>query len=160
MIFSLILNLPIKRPSVQKTLHFSAIRLVCGYRPINRQYMAIFLFFSLFWNHERHDQRNRVTTALGAKQEGLTIVQFLNKLIVSCKEAVRFPFYFYFFGGGIFKLDSYWQCFYQEVANLLFKVLTRQILYPKCSRMHHFASFRVPLPLLVCRGEIWMTEHP
>ena len=33
-----------------------------------------------------------------------------------------------------------WQCFYQEVANLLFKVLTRQILYPKCSRMHHFAS--------------------
>jgi hypothetical protein len=35
-----------------------------------------------------------VTTALGAKQEGLTIVHFLNKLIVSCKEAVRFPFYF------------------------------------------------------------------
>jgi hypothetical protein len=42
-----------------------------------------------------------------------------------------------------------WQCLYQEVANLLFKVLTRQILYPKCSRMHHFASF---LPLLVSRG--------
>jgi hypothetical protein len=40
-----------------------------------------------------------VTTALGAKQEGLTIVHFLNKLIVSCKEAVRFPFYF---GGGVF----------------------------------------------------------
>ena len=33
---------------------------------------------------------------------------------------------------------------YQEVANLLFKVLTRQILYPKCSRMHHVASFCVP----------------
>jgi hypothetical protein len=33
MIFSLILNLPIKRPSVQKTLHFFAIRLVCSYRP-------------------------------------------------------------------------------------------------------------------------------
>jgi hypothetical protein len=30
-----------------------------------------------------------VTTALGAKQEGLTIVHFLNKLIVSCKEAVQ-----------------------------------------------------------------------
>ena len=30
--------------------------------------------------------------SLGAKQEGLTIVHFLNKLIVSCKEAVRFPF--------------------------------------------------------------------
>jgi hypothetical protein len=30
-----------------------------------------------------------VTTALGAKQEGLTIVHFVNKLIVSCKEAVR-----------------------------------------------------------------------
>ena len=29
---------------------------------------------------------------LGAKQEGLTIVHFLNKLTVSCKEAVRFPF--------------------------------------------------------------------
>ena len=56
-------------------------------------------FFSLFWNHERHDQRNRVTTALGAKQEGLTIVHFWNKLIVSCKEAARFPFYF-FLGGG------------------------------------------------------------
>jgi hypothetical protein len=31
MIFSLILNLPIKRPSVQKTLHFFAKRLVCSY---------------------------------------------------------------------------------------------------------------------------------
>ena len=49
-------------------------------------------FFSLFWNHERHEQRNRVTTVLGSKQEGLTIVHFLNKLIISCKEAVRFPF--------------------------------------------------------------------
>jgi hypothetical protein len=37
--------------------------------------------------------KNRVTTAfLGAKQEGLAIVNFLNKLIVSCKEAVRVPF--------------------------------------------------------------------
>jgi hypothetical protein len=27
-----------------------------------------------------------------AKQEGITIVHFLNKLIVSCKEAVRVPF--------------------------------------------------------------------
>ena len=57
-------------------------------------------FFSLFLNHERHDQRNRVTTALGAKQEGLTIVHFLNKLIVSCKEAVRFPFLWGGGGGG------------------------------------------------------------
>jgi hypothetical protein len=33
-----------------------------------------------------------VTTAfLGAKQEGLALVNFLNKLIVSCKEAVRIP---------------------------------------------------------------------
>ena len=48
-------------------------------------------------------------SALGAKQEGLTIVYFLNKLIVSCKEAVRFPFYIFFWGegGDIFKLDSY-----------------------------------------------------
>jgi hypothetical protein len=29
---------------------------------------------------------------LGAKQEDLTIVHFLNKLIASCKEAVRVPF--------------------------------------------------------------------
>ena len=29
---------------------------------------------------------------LGAKQEGLTIVHCLNKLIVSCKETVRVPF--------------------------------------------------------------------
>ena len=46
MIFSLILNLPIKRPSVQKTLHSSAIRLVCSYRPTNRQYMYIYIFAS------------------------------------------------------------------------------------------------------------------
>jgi hypothetical protein len=65
-------------------------------------------FYFLFWNHERHDQRNPVTTALGAKQEGLTIVHFWNKLIVSCKETVRFPLYFFIGGGGgIFKLDSY-----------------------------------------------------
>jgi hypothetical protein len=31
------------------------------------------------------------TTFLGAKEEGLAIVNFLNKLIVSCKEAVRIP---------------------------------------------------------------------
>jgi hypothetical protein len=40
--------------------------------------------------------------------------------------------------------------------NLLFKVLTRQILYPNCSRMHHFASF---LPLLVSRGLACMTQY-
>jgi hypothetical protein len=34
-----------------------------------------------------------MTTALGAKQEGLTIVHFLNKLIVSCKEAVSHRLY-------------------------------------------------------------------
>jgi hypothetical protein len=34
----------------------------------------------------------RADRSLGAKQEGLTIVHFLNRLIVSCKEAVRFPF--------------------------------------------------------------------
>jgi hypothetical protein len=32
------------------------------------------------------------TTFLGMKQEGLTIVHFLEKLIVSCKEAVRVSF--------------------------------------------------------------------
>jgi hypothetical protein len=33
-----------------------------------------------------------VTTAfLGVKEEGLAIVNFLNKLIVSCKEAVPIP---------------------------------------------------------------------
>jgi hypothetical protein len=36
-----------------------------------------------------------VTTAfLGAKEEGLAIVNFLNKLIVSCKEAVWIPIFF------------------------------------------------------------------
>jgi hypothetical protein len=35
--------------------------------------------------------RNRVTTAfLGAKQEGLAIVNFLNKLIVSCTDSYIF----------------------------------------------------------------------
>ena len=34
----------------------------------------------------------RADRSLGAKQEGLKIVHFLNKLIVSCKEAVWFPF--------------------------------------------------------------------
>jgi hypothetical protein len=42
-----------------------------------------------------------VTTALGAKQ-GLTIVHFLNKLIVSCKEAVRFLSIFFWGGRGVF----------------------------------------------------------
>jgi hypothetical protein len=41
------------------------------------------------------------TYFLGPKQEGLAIVHFLNKLIVSCKEAVRFPFYFFGGGGGM-----------------------------------------------------------
>ena len=45
-------------------------------------------------------------SALGAKQ-GLTIVHFLNKLIVSCKEAVRFPFYFFLGGGVIFVVYPY-----------------------------------------------------
>jgi hypothetical protein len=41
----------------------------------------------------RHLVTNRVTTAiLGAKQEGLAIVNFFNKLMVSCKEAVQVPF--------------------------------------------------------------------
>jgi hypothetical protein len=34
----------------------------------------------------------RADHSLGAKQEDLAIVRFLNKLIVSYKEAVRFPF--------------------------------------------------------------------
>jgi hypothetical protein len=39
-----------------------------------------------------------VTTAfLGAKQEGLAIVNFLNKLTVSCKEAVRIPIFWVIF---------------------------------------------------------------
>ena len=36
----------------------------------------------------------RADRSLGAKQEGLTIVNFSNKLIVSCTEVVRFPFHF------------------------------------------------------------------
>ena len=42
----------------------------------------------------------------------------------------------------------------------IFKVLTTQILYPKCNIMHHFASFWTfppPLPLLVSRGLACMT---
>ena len=34
----------------------------------------------------------RAVRSLGEKQKDLTIVHFLNKLIVSCKESVRFPF--------------------------------------------------------------------
>ena len=44
----------------------------------------------------------------------------------------------------------------------IFKVLTTQILYPKCSRMHHFASFwkkkSAPPPLLVSRGLACMIQ--
>ena len=46
----------------------------------------------------------RADRSLGAKQEGLTIVNFLNKLTVSGKEAVRIPFYILFV---ILKLYSY-----------------------------------------------------
>jgi hypothetical protein len=39
-----------------------------------------------------------VTTALlGEKQEGLAIVNFLKKIIISCKEAVRIPILFGYF---------------------------------------------------------------
>jgi hypothetical protein len=38
-----------------------------------------------------------MTAFLGAKQEGPAIVNFLNKLIVSCKEAVRFLFFWGYF---------------------------------------------------------------
>jgi hypothetical protein len=39
-----------------------------------------------------------VTTAfLRPKEEGLAIVNFLNKLIVSCKEAVRIPIFCWLF---------------------------------------------------------------
>jgi hypothetical protein len=56
-----------------------------------------------------------VTTAfLGAKQEGLAIVNFLNKLTVSCKEAVRIPIFWV-----IFKLDSY----FFILINRLFPVI-------------------------------------
>jgi len=56
-----------------------------------------------FFRAEIYRGRLFLGRSLGAKQEGLTIVHFLNKLIVSCNEAVRFPFYFFV----IFKLDSY-----------------------------------------------------
>ena len=48
----------------------------------------------LFFRAEIYRRRLffRADPSLGAKQEGLTIVHFLNKLIVSRKEAVRFPF--------------------------------------------------------------------
>jgi len=45
----------------------------------------------------RHLARNRVTTAfLGAKQEGLAIVNFLNKLIVSCKKSCTDSFLIFY----------------------------------------------------------------
>ena len=43
-------------------------------------------------------------------------------------------------GLGMFGHPDPWQCFCQEVAGLLFGVLTGQILYPGCGRVHHFAS--------------------
>ena len=48
----------------------------------------------LFCRAERYRGRLffRGDRSLGAKQEGLTIVHFINKLIVSCIETVRFPF--------------------------------------------------------------------
>jgi hypothetical protein len=62
-----------------------------------------------------------VTAALGAKQEVLTIVHLLNKLIVSCKEAVRFPFYYIFFGGGVFLnwIVIYFAIFLTEIPQCL-----------------------------------------
>jgi hypothetical protein len=48
----------------------------------------------------------RADSSLGAKQEGLKIVHFLNKLIVSCKEAVRFLSNFF----GVFPCGNRKKC--------------------------------------------------
>ena len=57
---------------------------------------------------------------------------------------------------------SFWKKFiFSWFYHTIFKVLTTQILYPKCSRMHHFASFwkkKTPLPLLVSRGLACMDQ--
>jgi hypothetical protein len=82
----------------------------------------------------------RADRFLGAKQEGLTIVHFLNKLIVSCKEAVRFPIYFFFV---IFKLDSYFLfklkgyfLYFTPIVNSMLKLRIHYrlvlIVYRKC----------------------------
>ena len=48
-----------------------------------------------------------MTTAfLGAKQEGLAIVNFLNELIVPCQEAVRIPVFWGLFLNWIVILYS------------------------------------------------------
>ena len=68
------------------------IRVICFSFPVSQErFSSLFLIISgatIFFRADR---------SLGAKQEGLSIVHFLNKWIVSCKEAVRFPFYFFFF---------------------------------------------------------------
>jgi hypothetical protein len=64
-------------------------------------------------------------------------------------------------------LISIFSCFFHTI----FKDLTEQILYPKCNRMHHFASFWKtmfwgegwqtldPLPILVSRGLACMQKY-
>jgi hypothetical protein len=49
----------------------------------------------------------RADRSLGAKQEGLVIVHFLNKLIVSCKELQKLYGFLSIFFEVIFKQDSY-----------------------------------------------------
>jgi hypothetical protein len=63
-------------------------------------------------------------SALGEKQEGLTIVHFLNKLIASCKEAVRFPFYF---GGGEKNIKE--KCFKSVKALKVTAILTAYLWF-------------------------------
>ena len=54
----------------------------------------------------------------------------------------------------LLKYFSIFSWFYHTI----FKVLTTQILYPKCSRMHHFASWKKKFrPILVSRGLACMT---
>ena len=49
----------------------------------------------------------RADRSLGAKQEGLAIVHFLNKLIVSCKDLQKLYGFLSNFFEVIFKQDSY-----------------------------------------------------
>ena len=63
-------------------------------REKNRLLTYIIVMHGLNFNEILETKENilRLSYIIGAKQEGLTIVHFLNRLIVSCKEAVRFPF--------------------------------------------------------------------
>ena len=110
----------------------------------------------------------RADRSLGAKQEDPTIVHFLNKLIISCKEAVQFPFLF-FWGYFLFKLKGYFLYFTPivhsmpklrknpfpvDIDHILIHLLTHMLLFSS-----NLAMLTITLACNICNWNDFHKNH-